>query len=419
MSNLNGFESVDINKHITNLVKADNEKTFHPTIALMDKARIPIKAYYHIDREASTASGGNMSVSSFIGKDSPVRYSKIEGMVMYGFIEDLRKRDRNDVTGYQMIKRGASYLIGGVFEPLENSFFTLTMDNEDYLYQITSVEPIQDKDKPIYRITHKAYVSNDNEKYYDIESQVVSNYQFVVENLGTEYNVLVDKGIYDTMMTRMSRIKHLQIQYLRAFYDKETSTLLCRDRSDVTKRYYSDVVVEFIRRTNCLHIPDSKVNVQLQHEIIPNDLFNYDFDDSIHARILDEKTINTNDTLYSTRIYKTGDNVFSFLDKVDYTVINLSKDSERIEIASSIDIEDNLYAKTIPYGKDSIFKKLLDNGMNVKKLNMNDLNNLRIKPYDLDSFIHMPIVIFLLLNDTESELVSRYKHTICDMLQII
>lgn len=406
------FESVEINKHLETLVKTENTKHMHPSFNVMNLVRLPALAYYHIDKEASSAGEGNMDVVSMIGEDSPVRYIKIENFIMYGFIEDLHKRDRSDVTGYQMIKRGASYIIGGVFEPMERSFFKVTIDNQDYLYQITSVEPLQDKDKPIYRITHKVYVSDFNSKYQYIENQVSQRLMYAHENLGTEYKVLMDYDVYNSIIQRMDLTKYLQKAYIDSFYDNEMNVILCKDDG---KYYYSDILVEFIRKTNCLRIKDRRVNIQLEHELITGDDFKNIFLDSPYSKILNEEEYDI-PSIFSMIRYKKDENIFSPLNNLEEHIYNISLDPKRIREGSNFE-NDIMFTKTIEYTKESLMYKLMEDlKMDVTKLDPKLVKKYRIYSYDLEAYLYIPIVIFLLLNQTENDMAVRYNHLIADTL---
>lgn len=411
------FDSVQIHNNISNIVKAEGTKYLHPSALLLDKAPIKVSAYYHIDREASTTSKGSMVANELIGDRSPVKYIKIYGFIMYGFVEELRKRDRNNVTGYQNIKRGASYIIGGVFEPLENSFFKVTMDNGDYLYQITSVEPIQDKDKPIYRITHMAYVSDDDQHFYDIDKQVSCEKVYVPENIGTEWDVLMDVSLYNTLINRLEAIKHLQLMYYRAFYNKDMNTLICKDRDDINKVYYSDILIEFIKKTMCLHSVELGTELQLSHETIKHRDFDYDFDDSIYGRVLNSDPL-IEESRYSIRKYMKGESIFSFFEKYNYDVNIISLDLIRIEDGLNA-LDPKFFIKDIPYGPNSLFKDFVDAKMKISDLNKDKIKLHKFRPYDLDAYMRIPILIFLLINDTENEATTRYNHFIADLIKAI
>ena len=419
IANAGGFIRSDINHWVSNQVKIEDSKYLHPSAGLMDKPPIPVTAYYHINREESMASPGDLNIKSLLGDDSPVRFDKIEGLLMYGFMEDLRRRDRDNVTGYKNIKRGASYIIGGVFEPFENDLFMVTMDNNDYIYQITSVDAIQDKDKPIYRITHMPYVSDQDATYnalVNLGKQVVRNMVYIPENIGTEWEVLVEKTVYERLMNRMSFIQRLQMEYLMAFYDKKMNTFLCKDRNDPTVRYYSDVLIEFLIKSDILYNKDMATNIVLTHEIKPKPTFEFDFDETTHGLLLRGERNVPVDTAYTIDVYQKGTLPFSFLEKYDFKYYNLSCDKDTYDIANN----DPTFIKQVPFSDDSLFKKLQDNDMNIEELYKSSQNlSYRIKPYDLDAFMRIPIVLYYLIHKTENDITTRYNHFIADLLQTI
>lgn len=414
---MSAFKDIEINNHIENIVKAEDLKTFHPSASLLDHARIPVKEFYLIDRFESTTGKGNMTVEALIGPSSPARYTKIQNFVMYGFIEELRKRNRDDVTGFKFIKRGTSYILGGVFEPIENSFFRVTIDNEDYLWQITSVEPIIDRDKPIYRVTHKPYVSSSNELYDYIDNQVVKNLTYIPENVGTEYSPLVETEVYDKLVKRAAVIRALQTKYIKSFYDEELNTFVAKVKGDSETLYYSPLVVEFLKKTQSLHHEALSVNMYISHETFIDDNFIYEFEDSIYGAILEGETMDKFKGLFSKIPYSKGSNMFSTFEKTDKTIYEIGKVESVLETYKPS--EPDLFVVSID--ATDIYSEIADHSWDVTAIEdiYDRLLKHRLYSYDLRAYLYTPIIINILLQINESNISKRYNEFFGNILGII
>ena len=108
--------------------------------------------------------------------------------------------------------------------------------------------------------------------------------------------------------------------------------------------------------------------------------------------------------------------VYTFLEQYDFKYYNLSCDKDTYDIANN----DPYFIKQVPFSEGSLFKMLQDNDMNIEELYKSSQNlSYRIKPYDLDAFMRVPIVLYYLIHKTENDITTRYNHFIADILQTI
>lgn len=415
---MSGFS--DIKKLYTDTIKADKLKYESPNLQLSDRKPVLVEAFYNIEGTTSSTTIGFDSIPKYIGSDAPTRYNKIVDVVMFGWSAQEREKSDDPNIGFAYKQVGQSLIMGDTFVPLPGSFFRVSMDNQYFLYQVTDVTEILDKDRPMYQITHEKYADNSEERYSLIESQVVANFKYIADYVGVpDKKVVIPIDKYNNLVNITNIIKDLQIQYMRAFYDtKLTHTMVCRKLvNNIEEYFYSPFVIEFIKETMCLYDDVKNMNIVLSHETIADIKFKMIYESSIYKKIMNE-TYSIDDTGIVNFIIDRYDNsaFFSHFNRVPNKTINIIDHDNLFDLkVNSGDY--NMYILDLKVNSSAL-DMAIDSFMNIS-LKVSDLKGYKINPYSIDDYMKIPIVIYLLKRYGMGDLVKKpYSDSIMDILNI-
>lgn len=417
-----GFEN--IKKQYVSLVKAEQQKYETPNMQLTDKKPVLVEAFYNIDGNNSSVMAGFETVPSYISNNSAVRYNKILDVVMFGWSAESREKSDEPNVGFVYNQEGQSLIMSDTFVPIEGSFFRIYMDNQYFLYQVTSVSEVLDKDRPMYLITHDKVAHNQESRYTEIESQVTNTYKYIAENVGLpDKKVVIPIDNYNKLANITNIIKSLQMQYLKAFYDtKLAHTLVCRtivDNEDVM--YYSPYVIEFIKRTSCLKDDNRNINIVLTHETIALIEFQMQYHKSFFNSIVEDMDIVediTETLMYITDYDSTC--VFSFFNRIPNKKIKII--TTETESMMKMIIADGSYeiikVPNLSNTDASLLDRAIVNYKNISLL-LEELKRYRVDPYSIHDYLKIPVVIFILKKYGLNDLVKKpYSDSILDILNI-
>ena len=120
----------------------------------LDKSPVFV-TYYHVDSDETTTDGGFKDVNALWGKDSPIKYKKIENLPLYGFDSvqlNLQDTDQGLDTEYS----GDAILLPNTVKPLQNDFFTVNHVKGVFLFRVTQVDYDTIRPDNFYKITYNA-----------------------------------------------------------------------------------------------------------------------------------------------------------------------------------------------------------------------------------------------------------------------
>lgn len=207
---------MDVQEFRTDQYERYRERRTSQFIKFLDKD-VDFVTYFHINKNLSTTEYGNNNIDSYIGKDSPVRYNKINNLPVYGFpvIGDMNGYD-NDNAGFTADGfSGELIMLPNIIEPCEGDCFILDVFSRRQFFQVTQVEQIVLKSKPHYVVQFHIGIPD---YLPQLMKQTVEEYNAIFDNIGTHDKVVMSNKDYNTRMNYIDIYNDLMDYYLNTFF---------------------------------------------------------------------------------------------------------------------------------------------------------------------------------------------------------
>jgi hypothetical protein len=186
--------------------------------------------YYNIN-DANTSSSLGMNTNyQVLGENSPLRYDKIENMMLVDFSplspEDSQASTTN-VRDYNL--NGTAFVIPGTIMPKENDFFIINNINMNHIMRVTQV--VQDglNTDGSYKIMYSLF-STDIRYLEHLESQVIKTYVMDLQTIGGEdLTPVIGKEDYIYRDKLIKMVNDMCENYVARYYDQTHNCFLCRE----------------------------------------------------------------------------------------------------------------------------------------------------------------------------------------------
>jgi len=369
--------------------------------------------YYSTNTKLTTVGIGFKDVYEEIGSESPVRYGKVKDFVLYNIPTITSDEENDDSVGIQtIVDETEAIVLPGTITPLEGDRFIMN----DVLFRVVKASPTLFKNKPYIKIsfTYDETVSSDNDAIAMLNKQVVNEYTFIYENVGTTINpILTDSDLDKLNELELSRSK-LNDLYMDVFYDKYTDTLLCKDIQFNGDNVYSPVInavqKEFgimkYNRNTFIVTPDTTAdslydNRKLNYSILYKYIKNGEIDDIVDDKLLiglETKLFTYHENKGSKLVYS-DNSTHMVIDERHGLDINKLDGNDFSTHILEYDMTDTLYSDT-----RNIINK--DNIDIIKYIDY--VNNLEYISNDYFHYTYVPLILF----NIDMLILKRFKNNI-------
>lgn len=196
------------------------DKFLHTRINKYTGSGRTLVTYYNIDDPNTSDSLGLNDAYQIIGPDSPLRYRKIENMILIGFSPlspDNNTVGSTTVRNYNL--NGDAYIIPGTIMPKENDFFIVNHLHMNHLIRVTEVTQDGLNTDGSYRITYSLYTTNPDE-IEKLSKQVIGDYRMDLQTIGGEdMTPVVGKEDYELRSRLIKMIDDMMENYIANYYD--------------------------------------------------------------------------------------------------------------------------------------------------------------------------------------------------------
>lgn len=184
--------------------------------------------YYSINDSKSSTSLGMETHYQLIGKDSPLRFDKIENMVLLGFSQ-LVPEDGNasstSVRNYNL--SGESTVIPGTVMPKENEFFIVNHLNMVHVFRITQVSQDGLNTDGSYKIMYVLFSTNPKD-IDQLNRQVVGTYVMDLQTIGGEdLTPVISKEDHVLRSRLIQMVDDMVENYIARYYDSTHNCFIC------------------------------------------------------------------------------------------------------------------------------------------------------------------------------------------------
>lgn len=219
------------------------EKLKSPLRRFMDKNFTPAD-YFHIKSGETVVDSGYEDVEEILGKNSSIRFQRIENLPMYG-LESIQLQLQQEDQGLDTNYTGEAIIMEGTIRPLVNDYFRIRYLHDAYLFRVTAVEYDTISSYQCYKINFMLeYI--DTEKLSNLESQTVGEFTCLLENIGTEEKCIIEKSDNE-LLGKIDAMYNELVQTYLTFYYNERYNCLLGDFGN-GRRLYDPYQAEFIRK---------------------------------------------------------------------------------------------------------------------------------------------------------------------------
>ena len=255
---------------IDSLVDAAKDKIRNPYYVFTDKKPTKV-TYYAQNIEKSTLDEASGLYGSHLGSDSPIKFNKIYDFFIYGMSKinigldtgDLGT-ESSDITGDEVV------ILPNTIFPRPGDFFTVSYLNEDILFKVTGVnEDTLDTGANIFVIN---YILDKIDAIDQIEAKVVKKFNFIVNNVGTDFKTVIQDCDYNLIERLEGLIEELIIKFNNIFFDPKLQTFIVNFDGWLM---YDPFLIEFMIRNSVLKFGSEFVYVA--HAMTTNRTFSMDY----------------------------------------------------------------------------------------------------------------------------------------------
>lgn len=343
------FTDVKYSKTIDNLVNATKTKIDNPYYVFTNQSPTKV-TYYAQNIEQSTLDEASGLYGAHLGKDSPFKFNKITDFLLYGIERINVDYEVGDYGTEANPIEGEAILLPNTITPRVGDFFYIDYVKEPILFKVVSVTTdTLDTGANIYKVNYTLSMTDAIEK---IDAQVVKKFNFIVNNVGTDFKAIVQDCDFDLVEKLEGLVEDLITYFENIFFDSRLQTFVFNHDG---WNMYDPYMIEFLLRNKIMHYGDKYVFID--HATAVHKTFAMDYSRSFFRSLEDRdpKKIQVNFTATADMITDPNSLFYTRLEKY-YSINHASKDliKSRLE---TFDPEVIFAIKKNEYFEDSSDKK--------------------------------------------------------------
>lgn len=175
--------------------------------------------YYNLNTTMTTLDEATRSNYAEIGFNSPLRFNKVTGFLLFGVTKMEPNLDVNEFGLESSDILGEALVLPYTIIPYPGDYFTLDQikSKKKYLFRVTQVNPnTLETGATMYKINYSLKTSDG---LRDIEPQVVKRYKFVPTNMGTNFSSIMEEDTYNNAVDLQDLTTKMKDNYVSLFYD--------------------------------------------------------------------------------------------------------------------------------------------------------------------------------------------------------
>ena len=309
--------------------------------------------YYNINSVESTVDLGFSNVDMILGSESPIRYSEVKNLPIYGMEAIQLDIDESD-EGMDSSYDGELIILPDTITPYPDDFFILEHKGYNFLFRVTAVNYDTIKSNNFYKISFTIkYVTEEDSK--KILNQVTEKFTCIVGNIGTEDRCIIEDGVYELLQRMKYLYSEICERYKMFFYNKKYNVIMYYDAEEMLG-IYDRYVNMFIQKHGLFYDKETHRAIYLNNED-ETCCFPIEYDNSLfkvfearkkikrypynNFKIQEVKNIYSVFRYYSAKVSgnipdKTAESVFPF-DEADRLIVKYMND--QIDSIHNIDFD--------------------------------------------------------------------------------
>ena len=204
------------------------DKFMHSRINKYTDQGRTLVTYFNINDAKTTTSLGMDTHYQVLGNDSPLRFDKIDNMMLIGFTPltpEETQASNTPVRNYGL--SGEAYIIPSTIMPKENDFFIVNHLNMNHLFRVTQVSQDGLTTDGSYKINYALFSTNVN-AIDALKRQVVGDYKMDLQTIGgSDLTPVVGKTDYELRSRLIAMMNDMVESYIAQFYDPTHNCFIC------------------------------------------------------------------------------------------------------------------------------------------------------------------------------------------------
>lgn len=191
-----------------------------------NNSNMTVVTFYNINKQYTTLDETLKNTNNFIGPASGLRFDKIHDVILYGLNRIELNIDMGDWGTEADPIEGEVILAPNSFIPYQESYFTINylQTKKTIFFRVVAVNfDTLPNGANFYKLNYKVEGVG-----YDIDPQVVGEYQFVSSNIGSNLPVVIPYDIYNSQTKYDKIINMLTRFYYELFFYQDVQTFVFR-----------------------------------------------------------------------------------------------------------------------------------------------------------------------------------------------
>ncbi|MGN1394248.1 MAG: hypothetical protein ACI4V7_09535 [Succinivibrionaceae bacterium] len=351
--------------------------------------------WYNLNNKATTLDEGTRAEYSSLGKKSPMRFNKITEAIFYtrNIRIELEEEYSDEGLGVSGMPSIAGIVLPNTWVPYQGDFFTFTHAGKEWMYKVNAVSfDTIDNNNNIYRF--EAMLDNIGTKA--IEEQVVDRFRMIINNVGTNFNAVINEESYLTIDILDNILLKLKDYYIALFYNDRVQTFTYEGYYG---NLYDPYMIEFLIRNKIME--GSTEYVFVHHEIPIPRTFSIEYNDT-YFRALETKTTSLfNNNTYHADIIDNSYSLFSTVKEEYYMIDYKDKGLQRYTTLDPDFVRrvhtGELYENQSYHSIYNIIIRYM-NGMKIDSNIIPIIENIEFVKSDNNLFYVIPMIIFIIEN---------------------
>lgn len=381
---------------IDTLVDGYKEKLKNPYYMHMDSTGT-LTTYFNQNITKSTLDEGSKTEYIMIGKDSPIKFNKVNNFYIYGLEKinfELENSDfglsANDISGEGII-------LPNTLVPIANDYFIINHINQKLLFKVTSVSiNALENGSNMYKI--EFILDKVGEEVDKIYKQIENDFEMVITNVGTQFNSIIRSSDYNFIDKVEDIVLRLNKYYLNLFYNTRVQTFTFTHKG---KYFYDPYMIEFIKKHSI--ISDTGSYIHVAHQTFLPNTFSLDYDRTFF-RLVEHPDLKSR----KPRIHSQAEVVDEYLSilctrpedyyKIEYVGNNNTNPNRYIIENFDIDLIERIYRNEL-YENENYINIIIKYFNNIE-FDLDDIYSIEDIDYEqnITLFYHIPILIYILNN---------------------
>lgn len=218
--------------------------------------------WWNMNDSISTADNGTGTIDAIIGKDSPLRYNKVEGLPVYNIVKGLQEiemsMDENGMMDMNIEIEAviiANTIIPGPFDHMQYTFAS----GRSVMFRANDVKISTVRSNGVYRVPMHLIDIDSSDYEIGLAESTVRDLKVRPEMIGTNEKCIVTDVVYELLDVLDNISARTLSNYVDTFYIQKYNAFAMREYCDTSFNVYDPYLTKFLIKNNLLDTYDEMI----------------------------------------------------------------------------------------------------------------------------------------------------------------